>query len=66
MGLVCFKQYQTDQLPGRVTDAERVFGSPSAASDDSEYSSDSSSDEEETSEESSDSGSEDEYADEEE
>jgi len=66
VGLMCWVQYQTDQVPGRVTDADRVFGTPAApgedATDDSGYSDEASS--EESSEESS--GDEESYADEEE
>lgn len=66
VGLMCWVQYQTDQLPGRVTDADRLFGSPAAAEDvgdDSGYSEDAS-DEGASEEESS--GDEESYADEEE
>lgn len=57
MALVCFKQYQTDQTPGRVS--EYTFGSPTAGGDEA-VSDDSGYAEEESSGESED------YADEEE
>ena len=60
MGLVCFKQYQTDQTPGRVS--EYTFGDPAAAGGDEATSEDSGYTEEE--EESS--GESEDYADEEE
>ncbi|MDO5473467.1 MAG: hypothetical protein Q4F35_09035 [Akkermansia sp.] len=31
--MMCMVQYGTDQVPGRVTDSERVFGSPSSGGD---------------------------------
>ena len=43
VGLMCWVQYQTDQLPGRATDADRVFGTPAAPAEDSGYSEDSAS-----------------------
>ena len=58
MGLVCFKQYQTDQTPGRVS--EYTFGSPTAGGDEA-VSDDSGYAEEESS-----SGESEDYADEEE